>query len=341
MTVLVTGGSGLIGSHVIRALRESQTPVRALVRPASRHLVEGPGVEVIEGDVTDERVWRRAARGVSGIVHAAALIAQRSSRDRFLDVNVGGTRLAVAAARAAKVRLVHISSVAVYGRNGAYGAGAGGVDEEFPFGPLWGQDYYALSKRESERVVWDGVAAGVDAVVLRPNVVYGEGDRLFSPRVLAAIRQRVVPQIGAGTNRLSCVYAGNVAAAVLPALRVPAARGRAFNTTDDGPERHTQRGFVDAFADALGVEVRRIRLPYGVARVAVDLWARWLMLRSPGKYPGVGGAAVRFLAEENPFVSDRAHRELGWAPVTSPRDAVARTARWLLENEKPGNEPGL
>lgn len=341
MTVLVTGGSGLVGSHVIRALREAGTPVRALVRSGSRARVEQAGVEIAEGDVTDERIWRHAARGVTGIVHAAALIAQRGTRADFFDVNVGGTRLAVAAARAARVRLVHVSSVAVYGRGSAYAAGAGGVDEAFRFGPLLDHDYYAQSKRESERIVWEGVAAGIDAVALRPNVIYGEGDRLFSPRVLAALRQGVVPQVGAGTNHLSCVYAGHVAAAALLALRVPGARGRAFNTTDDGPDRFTQRGFVDAFADALGIRVRRLRLPYGVARVAVDVWARWQVWRSPGRYPGVGGAAVRFLAEENPFDASRARRELGWAPVTSPREAVARTVRWLQENEKPGERPGL
>ncbi|HEX4560548.1 MAG TPA: NAD-dependent epimerase/dehydratase family protein [Gemmatimonadales bacterium] len=341
MTVLVTGGTGLVGSHVIRALQQEGTPVRALIRPASIRRLDPLGMDVVEGDVTDERAWRQAARGVSGIIHSAALIAQRGTRSDFQDVNVGGTRLAVKAARAARVRLVHISSVAVYGRGSAYAAGAGGVDEEFSLGPLAGHDYYAQSKRESERTVWEAVAAGADAVALRPNVIYGEGDRLFSPRVLAAIRQGIVPQVGAGTNHLSCVYAGNVAAAALLALRAPGARGRAYNTTDDGPERHTQRGFTDAFADALGTRVRRVRLPYPVARVAVDLWARWLMIRSPGTYPGVGASAVRFLAEENPFVAERARRELGWTPVVSPRDAVRRTVRWLLENEKPGPKPGL
>lgn len=341
MTVLVTGGTGLVGSHVIRALRQEGTGVRALVRAASRERLSGPGIEIVEGDVTDERAWRRAARGVSGVIHAAALIAQRGSRSDFQDVNVGGTRLAVQAARAARVRLVHISSVAVYGRGSAYAAGAGGVDEEFRFGPIAGHDYYAQSKRESEQVVWDAVADGADAVALRPNVIYGEGDRLFSPRVLAAIRQGLVPQVGGGTNHLSCVYAGNVAAAALLALRTPGARGRVYNTTDDGPERLTQRGFSDAFADALGMRVRRVRLPYPVARVAVDLWARWQMIRSPGTYPGVGASAVRFLAEENPFVAERARRELAWMPVVSPREAVRRTVRWLVENEKPGPRPGL
>ena len=91
---------------------------------------------------------------------------------------------------------------------------------------------------------------------------------------------------------------------------------------------------MDAFAAALGVRVRRVRVSYGVARFAADAWARWQMLVRPGRYPGIGGSAVRFLAGENPFVADRARRELGWRAVMAPREAVGRTVAWLLP-EKP------
>src|SRR5258708_23009935 len=95
------------------------------------------------------------------------------------------------------------------------------------------------------------------------------------------------------------------------ALEGRGAVGRAYNTTDDGPDAFTQRTFVDAFAEALGVRVRRVRLPYRVARFAVDVGARWQMIVRPGRYPGIGGSAVRFLPGENPFVAARARRDLG------------------------------
>ena len=126
MTVLVTGGSGLVGSHVIEALRSRGMPVRALVRAPSRPMVEALGAETVIGDITDPGAWRRAAAGVGAIVHAAALVAQPVAFATFEAVNVGGTRLAIAAARSAGARLVHISSVAVYGRVAAYAAGRGG-----------------------------------------------------------------------------------------------------------------------------------------------------------------------------------------------------------------------
>ena len=330
MTVLVTGGSGMVGSHVIAALVARGDVVRALVRPAARPAVEALGATAIAGDITDPAAWARAAGGVRAIVHAAALVAPSAPLEAFVEVNVGGTRHALATARASGARLVHVSSVAVYGRTAGDGTGRASVAEDFPFQKIWERDYYAQSKRRAEEALWEEVArGGVAAVVIRPNVVYGEYDRLFSPRVVRAVRGGIVPQIGPGSNRLSCVYAGNVAAAIVLALDAPAAVGRAYNTTDDGPDAFTQRGFVDAFAAALSARVRRIPMPYRVARFAVSAWARWQMIVRPGRYPGIGGSAVRFLAGENPFVAERVRRELGWRPVVEPREAVRRTVAWL------------
>ncbi|HXF96205.1 MAG TPA: NAD-dependent epimerase/dehydratase family protein, partial [Gemmatimonadales bacterium] len=151
MTVLVTGGSGLVGSHVIAELRAAGIPVRALVREPARGVVQALGAEAVVGDVTDPRAWARAGEGVDAIVHAAALVAQPVAFERFVDVNVGGTRLAVETAQARGAHLVHISSVAVYGRGAAAGAGHP-VDEEFPFQPLAEPDFYARTKRMAEAV---------------------------------------------------------------------------------------------------------------------------------------------------------------------------------------------
>ena len=332
MTVLVTGGSGLVGSHVILALKAAGEPVRALVHSRSRDAVVALGAEPVEGDTRDPDAWRVAAGGARAIVHAAAIVAAKASHEEFFAVNVGGTGQAIAAAREAGARLVHVSSVAVYGRTP--GVPVGGVDEDTPLGKLQPHDFYAQSKRRAEEVLWEEVArGGLAAVVVRPNVIYGEYDRVFSPRVVRAVRFGIVPQVFPGTNRLSCVYAGNVAAAIVRAIDAPAAPGRAYNVTDDGPASHTQRGFVDAFAQALGVRVRRVTLPYAVARFVVDWWARAQFLLKPGTYPGIGGAAVRFLSGENPYSSARARRDLGWEPVVDPIEAVRRTVAWVVKRE--------
>ena len=101
-----------------------------------------------EGDTRDPDAWRVAAAGARAIVHAAAIVAAKTSHEEFFAVNVGGTGQAIAAAREAGARLVHVSSVAVYGRTP--GVPAGGVDEATPLGKLQPHDFYAQSKRRAE-----------------------------------------------------------------------------------------------------------------------------------------------------------------------------------------------
>src|SRR2546427_7783833 len=91
MTVLVTGASGLVGSHVVEALVARGETVRALVRPASRAAALRLGAEAVAGDVTDPAVWQRAAHGVRAIVHAAAIVQRRAPRGRDLPGQRRGT----------------------------------------------------------------------------------------------------------------------------------------------------------------------------------------------------------------------------------------------------------
>jgi len=305
MTVLVTGGRGLVGSHVIEALRAAGEDVRSF-----------------EGDVTDPGAWRKASGGITGIVHAAARVAQRLPLAEFERINVGGTRLAVETARTTGARLIHVSSVAVFGRTAAFAAGAGEVDEAFPFGPIPDHDFYARTKRLAEAVVQ---ASGLSAAAIRPNVIYGERDRLFTARVIRVLRTGIMPQIGAGTNHLSCVYVGNVAAAIVAALghRIPGFR--AYNITADAPPALTEREFMGAFAEALGVRVWRVPIPVFVARSGANLWARWLRFRDPAGYAGLGGAAVGFIIGENPYTAARARQELGWVAPFDTHTAIRRT----------------
>jgi nucleoside-diphosphate-sugar epimerase len=134
-----------------------------------------------------------------------------------------------------------------------------------------------------------------------------------------------MPQIGPGTNHLSCVYVGNVAAAIVAALRHRVPGFRAYNITADAPPALTEREFMGAFAEALGVRVWRVPIPVFVARWGANLWARWLRLRDPAGYAGLGSAAVGFVIGENPFTDARTRHELGWVPPLDTRTAIRRT----------------
>src|SRR2546426_2454335 len=93
MSVLVTGASGLVGSHVVEALVARGEPVRALVRPASRAAVLRLGAEAVTGDVTDPAAWQGAARGGRALVHSAAVAPPRASWGQHGPVHVDGARL--------------------------------------------------------------------------------------------------------------------------------------------------------------------------------------------------------------------------------------------------------
>src|SRR2546426_617486 len=123
----------------------------------------------------------------------------------------------------------------------------------------------------AEAVVGEAARDGLSAVALRPSVVYGERDRLFTPRVLRVVRLGVVPRIGPGTNHLSCVYAGNVAAAAVAALDAPVSGFRAYNVTSDAPPALTQHQFLTAFAAALGVRPVTNPIPAGLARTVMTV----------------------------------------------------------------------
>jgi nucleoside-diphosphate-sugar epimerase len=316
---------------VIEALRAASRPVRALVRPAAVPLVTALGAEPVVGDVGDADTWDRArAGGLRGIVHAAAIVQHpRTSYARYVAVNVEGTRLAIAAARATRARLVHVSSVAVYGGSSAYTPQPERRTEDFPFRPIAAHDSYARTKREAEELVRaaaEGGAGEFSAVALRPNVIYGERDRLFTPRLLRALRGRVVPLIGSGSNHLSAVYAGNVADAVIRALDAATPGFRAYNVTTDAPPLLSFREFLETLAAAAGTRVRFVRIPLPVARVVIGLWTSRALAR----------AALSFVTGENPYVADRARSELGWTPRVSAHEAIARTVAWEGRNEKPG-----
>ena len=337
MTVLVTGAAGLVGTHVLDALRargERPSP-RALVRERWRASVEALGAEAVVGDVTDASTWQRASQGVDAIIHAAALVASHDSFDEFTRVNVGGTRLAIEAARRTGARLIHISTVAVYGRAKVYEAGAQGVTEDYPFQPLPASDFYARTKRATEELVQEEAArGGLAAIAIRPNVIYGERDLLFTRRLIANLRLGLLPQIGPGTNHLSCVYAGNVASAILAALDAPARPGfRAYNVTRDAPPLLTQREFFATFAEALGLKPVRIPVPVPVIRIGVRVWNVLMRLALPGRYTALGNSAMSFILGENPYSVERIQQELGWTPRFDTHSAITRSVR---EIKSPG-----
>ncbi len=325
MKVFVTGGTGLVGRHVIAALRSRGHGVRALARSVSAAAeLTALGAEPVPGDLSAATRIDDLIAGCSAVVHGAATVLSGARWDAWHEVNVLGTERVARSAARHGARLIHISSVAVYGGRLASGIDRRGYTEDFDLeGARVPRDYYERSKREAELAVWRAAReSGLSAVALRPCVLYGEGDRHFSPRIAAMLRRGLAPLVGGGANRATLVYAGNVAAAVAAALDRPLVTGP-FNVTNDG--QLTLREFVERFAAGLGVSPRWLRIPRGLAWRAARIWDHSLgALPWPGRTVSLS-AAVQFLAGDNPYDSSRAVRLLGWQPATDAAVAAERT----------------
>lgn len=177
-TILVTGGTGFLGSYILKELVEKGYKVRALYRnkkalpwipDAITHAVEW-----VEGDILDVVSLEDAMGGIDAVIHSAAVVSfAPEDRASMYQVNVEGTANVVNMALEKEVkRMVHISSVAALGRNLAGGM----VNEDKKWEDSKVNTHYARSKFKAELQVWRGISEGLDAVILNPSTILGYGD---------------------------------------------------------------------------------------------------------------------------------------------------------------------
>lgn len=328
-TALVTGATGLVGSYIVDRLLADGWRVRALVRDAARGgALSRLGVELQLGDILDAEGFALAARRAHIVFHAAAAITPRGGGSEFRSVNIGGARHAVAAAAHAGARLLHVSSVGVYGPRARYETVRGKTDENVPLRPLPDGAHYARSKRESEEIVLSAHERGeVWAAAVRPSVIYGRRDRQFVPRVARLLQRGFAPAINGGRSTMAIVHAANVADGAVLAATADDAGGKAYNLANDFEV--SVLDFYRLAAEGLGRHVRIVPVPMPVARAAMAI------ARAAG--PGIFGSRMNvvtesspldFITRDNPFSSERARRELGWMPTVAPETGIPDAFRW-------------
>ena len=331
---LITGATGLVGSHIVELLLRDGWLVRGLARSnASREKLRDAGAEAVTGDLLDPESLRIASSGVDVIFHTAAAITQRGGWESYRRLNVDGTRAVIEAAERSGARLLQLSSVAVYGSTGRY-AGAGvKTSEDAPVRPLRERSYYARSKRESETMVLNAHRAGrIWASAVRPSVIYGPRDRQFVPRLARALNLGVMPLIAGGRSTLAVVHAANVASGALLAATSDVAGGRAYNLANDYDV--TVRDFFQLAGEGLGRRVRFLPVPLWSARLALRGFQVVDRVSLGGKFAVASEGSLSFLSRDNPFTSDRARRELHWSPAMTHEVGVPAAFRWWIAEEK-------
>jgi len=328
---LVTGATGLLGSHIVEKLVSQKQPVRALVRPGSdTRFLDQFGVQKALGDVTDAASLVEAMKGVHTVYHAAAQVGDWGPWERFVAVTINGTRNMLDAAKRSGIRrFLQISSISTYG----HPDGAGLVlDETAPLGAnLHRWSYYSRAKVEAEKLAWEAFRKGdVPLTVVKPSWLYGPRDRASMPRLIRAIRTGKAKLIGDGTNRLNLTYAGNEAEGCILAATNEKALGQCYNLSNDGVI--TQAEYLNKIAQYLGAKPVMARVPYRVAYGAallMELFGHLFRRKSP---PLVTRYSVWLIGRRCFFSAEKARRELGWKPTVSYDEGIRRAVQWCLDS---------
>ncbi|MBS0210021.1 MAG: NAD-dependent epimerase/dehydratase family protein [Planctomycetes bacterium] len=319
--ILVTGATGLVGNNVVRLLAERGDQVRVLQRANSpTKPLAGLPVESVPGDITDAASVERAMAGVNGVVHAAGYVhVGWTNLGLHRAINVEGTRNVASAARAAGVRMVHVSSVDALGlRSREHPA-----DESTPPDPR-NQVPYALTKREAEAVVLEEVDHGLDAVIVNPVFMLGPWDwKPSSGRMLLAVAQQRPLFTPRGGNDFCDVR--DVAAGILTASE----RGRRGERYILGGEAMSYFEAWSMFADVVGVRrpIRAVR-PFvlkSIGRVGD------LIGKLKGRELDVNSAATLMATWPHHYTYAKAAAELGYRPRPA-RQAAKAAWQWFQEH---------
>ena len=240
--ILVTGGGGFVGGHVVHELRGRDLTVRCLVRdPRKAQKLEAWGCELVRGDMTDPASLRRAVDGVETVAH---LVAIRQGRPRdFQRIMVEGTRHLLAAARDAGVaRFVQMSAL-------------GASEETKDLVPYYG------AKWETEGLVHE---SGIPYVIFRPSFVFARDGGILPTFAKLARLAPVTPIIGSGRQRIQPIWAGDVATYFAEAVRREDVTGQLFEL--GGPDAVTWNEFWERLKRALGLRRPSVHVPVGLMR---------------------------------------------------------------------------
>lgn len=245
--ILVTGGAGFVGSHLINRMRQEELPVRAMVRnPDKARALKDLGVDVVKGDVLDTASLEKAATGVERIIHLVGII-QEGPGATFQGVHVEGTRNVIQAAKKAGVRHFFYQS-ALGTRPNA-------------------KSKYHQTKWEAEELVR---ASGLSYTILRPSLIYGPGD-LFTLKLSEMIRlSPLLPVIGSGKARIQPIFIDDVSTCIVKAVKSDCCFNEIYEI--GGPDQMTYEEVFIAIAEAMGVRRPTVHVPLFFMKAAAAVF---------------------------------------------------------------------
>ena len=324
--LLVTGGTGLVGSHVIQRARQAGIPTVALVRSLDQaEYLKEFDAELIEGDLTDKNSLRDALTGVTIVVHTAAKVGDWGSVDEYRNTTVRGLEnLLTALEEQCLIRhLIHISSLGVYEDRDHYG-----TDETEPPHAA-GIDGYTLSKIESEQLLRKH---SIPYTVLRPGFIYGPRDRTVLPRILERLKSGRFAYLGSPEKLMNNTYVEHLVDAIFLALFNEDALSQTYNITD--VSLVSKREFISNIAELAEYPLPKKVVPLPVARnLARVMEGLWRFLGKK-QAPILSQARIKFLGLNLDFSSQKAQQELNYQPQKTFQQSMSATIEWFRTHHK-------
>jgi 2-alkyl-3-oxoalkanoate reductase len=320
MNILVTGGTGFLGRHLLRALLNQGHQVFCLGRNFVfvQDLLE-KGVHPVHADLRVASAVIAACENIDVAYHVGALSAPWGKSSDFYEINVGGTEAVIAGCRKHGVcRLIYVSSPSVVFN----GQDQYNLTENVPYPRHFASLYSRTKKLGEDRV---NVVRELETVIIRPKAIFGPGDQTLLPRLIKVARQKRLPQIGNGRNLVDLTYVENVVYALLLALDAPAAVGKTYTITN--AEHQPLWELIRTVLRKNGLSTGLRILPLSVALAAAGLMEAQAIFTK--REPLLTRYTVQILARTQTYDISAAIRDLGYQPQISVAEGVERTlASW-------------
>jgi len=320
MNILITGGTGFIGRHLIRELIGRGYHCTCLVRAKSnvRELGELDNVELVYGDIVDKQSLRTSMREVQVIYHLAGQVGDWGVPDkRFFAVNVEGTRNLLEAAKE-----THVSHFIFCSTPGVQGKGYMNASEDLPYNP---SHIYELTKAEAEKLLlaFSERQTSPQVTIVRPDFVYGPGDLRRLP-LYRAINNKRFLLIGEGRSFLRPTFVEDAVQGFCLLSNNPSSFGQIYNIA--GPHILNVKDFIQTIAETLRVSLPKIRMPIPVARILAIMFESASYLT--GTAPLLSLSKIDFLTKHHGTDISKAVGHLGFKPKVDIKLGMRRTIDW-------------
>jgi dihydroflavonol-4-reductase len=322
MITVITGASGHIGNNLIRALVADGRKVRAL-QHVNRRNIEGLDVEIVPGDVCHPDTLRKAFRGADVVYHLAARISLESNDYQVLEpINVTGVKNVIQACIDCKVRrLVHFSSIHAFIQESI----GKPIDETCPLVEPKNCPPYDRTKAAGEKIVYEAIERGLDAIVVSPTAVIGPYDwepSFLGEALLTMARGKLPALVHGGFDWVDVLDVVRGAMAAEKKARA----GDKYLLSGHFASMCDLAGMVE---EIMGTPAPKLMMPRWLAFVGAPFMAGFAKMT--GKRPLYTSASIRALRSGQDVSHDKAARELGYKPRPL-RQTIIETLEWFHES---------